>query len=63
MLLKWAAIFLVIAIIAAALGFTGVAEGATDIAKVLFYIFLGICLIFLVAGLVVAGKVKSWLGR
>ncbi|HJR76457.1 MAG TPA: DUF1328 domain-containing protein [Nitrospiraceae bacterium] len=63
MLLKWAAIFLVIALVAAAFGFTGVAEGAADIAKVLFYMFLGLCLLFLIAGVVVAGKVKAWLGR
>jgi uncharacterized membrane protein YtjA (UPF0391 family) len=63
MLLKWAAIFLVIALVAAAFGFTGVAEGAADIAKVLFYMFLGLCALFLIAGLVVAGKVRSWLGR
>ena len=63
MLLKWAAIFFVIAIIAAAFGFGGIAEGATDIAKVLFYIFLAIFVTVLVAGLVVGGKVKSLLGR
>ena len=63
MLLKWAAIFLVIALVAAAFGFTGVAEGAADIAKVLFYMFLGLCVMFFIAGLVLAGKVKSWLGR
>jgi uncharacterized membrane protein YtjA (UPF0391 family) len=63
MLLKWAAIFLVIALVAAVFGFTGVAEGATDIAKVLFYIFLALCAILFVAGLAVAQKMKSWLGR
>jgi uncharacterized membrane protein YtjA (UPF0391 family) len=63
MLLKWAAIFLVIALVAAAFGFTGVAEGAADIAKVLFYMFLGMCVLFLIAGLVLAEKVKSWFGR
>lgn len=63
MLLKWAAIFLIIALVAAAFGFTGVAEGAADIARVLFYMFLGLCALFLIAGLVVAGKVRSWLGR
>ena len=63
MLLKWAAIFFVIAIIAAAFGFGGIAEGATDIAKMLFYIFLAIFFVVLVAGLVVGGKVKSMLGR
>ena len=63
MLLKWAAIFFVIAMIAAAFGFTGVAEGATEIAKILFYIFLAIFVLCLIAGLVLAGKVKSMLGR
>lgn len=63
MLLKWAAIFFVIAIIAAAFGFGGIAEGATDIAKILFYIFLAIFFVVLVAGLIVGGKVKSMLGR
>jgi uncharacterized membrane protein YtjA (UPF0391 family) len=63
MLLKWAAIFFVIAIVAAAFGFTGVAEGATEVAKILFYIFLACFIVALIAGLLVAGKVKSLLGR
>jgi uncharacterized membrane protein YtjA (UPF0391 family) len=63
MLLKWAAIFFVIALIAAAFGFTGVAEGAADVAKVLFYLFLTICVIFLIAGAVLAQRVKSWMDR
>ncbi len=63
MLLKWAAIFFLIAMVAAAFGFTGVAEGATEVAKILFYIFLAIFVVVLVAGLVVGGKLKSLLGR
>jgi len=63
MLLKWAAIFFVIALIAAAFGFTGIAEGAADVAKVLFYLFLAICVIFLIAGTVLAQRVKSWMDR
>lgn len=59
MLLKWAFIFFVIAIIAAAFGFTGIAAGATEIAKILFYLFLGIFVILLIAGLVVGGKIVS----
>jgi uncharacterized membrane protein YtjA (UPF0391 family) len=55
--LKWAAIFLVIALIAAVFGFAGVAEGAADIAKVLFYIFLGICVVLVIIGLVVYRKI------
>jgi len=39
-MLRWAAIFFVIAIIAAIFGFGGIAEGAAGIAKVLFFIFI-----------------------
>ncbi len=38
-MLRWALIFLVVAIIAAALGFGGIAGDAAYIAKILFYIF------------------------
>lgn len=55
--LKWAIIFFVIALIAAGLGFTGIAEGAADIAQILFYIFLVIFIIFLVVGLFMIRKV------
>ena len=39
-MLRWAAIFLVIAIIAAVFGFGGIAAGAASIAKILFFLFL-----------------------
>ena len=39
-MLKWALFFFVIALIAGALGFTGVAAGAATIAQILFGIFL-----------------------
>ncbi|MBZ6076752.1 DUF1328 domain-containing protein [Microvirga puerhi] len=39
-MLKWALIFLVISLVAGALGFTGIASGAKTIAKVLFGLFL-----------------------
>ena len=45
-MLKWALIFLVISLVAGALGFTGVASGARSIAKVLFGIFLLIFVVF-----------------
>ena len=63
MLLKWAAIFFLIAIVAAAFGFTGIAEGATEVAKILFYIFLAIFGVLLIAGLVFAENAKSLIGR
>jgi uncharacterized membrane protein YtjA (UPF0391 family) len=59
MLLKWALIFFVVALVAAAFGFTGIAAGAAEIAKVLFYLFLAIFVILLIAGLVIGNKIVS----
>jgi uncharacterized membrane protein YtjA (UPF0391 family) len=50
-MLKWALIFLVISLVAGALGFTGISAGAGRIAKILFGIFLLIFVIFLVLAL------------
>lgn len=47
----------VVALIAAAFGFTGIAAGAAEIAKILFYLFLGIFVILLIAGLVIGSKI------
>jgi len=55
-MLRWSAAFLVIAIIAAALGYGGIAEDAAEIAKVLFFIFLGIFFLTLILGLVAGQK-------
>jgi len=51
-MLKWALIFLVISIIAALFGFTGIAAGAATIAKWLFFIAIAIFIVFLVLGLI-----------
>jgi uncharacterized membrane protein YtjA (UPF0391 family) len=58
-MLRWAAIFFVISIVAALFGFGGIAEGAADIAKVLFFIFVAVFVTFLVLGLVAANKLRS----
>ena len=49
-MLYWAAMFLIIALIAAFFGFVGVATAAAGIAKILFYIFLVIFLVTLIIG-------------
>ncbi len=49
-MLKWAAIFFVISLIAGFFGFTDVAAGTKKIAKVLFFIALTIFLIVLIFG-------------
>ena len=50
-MLKWAIIFLVISLIAGALGFSGVAAGSERISKILFAIFFALFLIVLVFAL------------
>jgi uncharacterized membrane protein YtjA (UPF0391 family) len=50
-LLKWAFLFLVLAVIAAIFGFGGVAEGFADIAKVLFGIFIVIMVVLFIIGI------------
>ncbi len=49
-MLYWAAIFLVLAIVAAVVGFGAVAGAGIGIAKVLFWIFVILFIISLVAG-------------
>ncbi|MCA9454747.1 MAG: DUF1328 domain-containing protein [Nitrospira sp.] len=56
-MLKWAAIFFVIALIAGGLGFSGIAEGAAGIAQILFYIFLALCIAMVLIGIFVAKKI------
>lgn len=55
-MLKWSFFFLVIAIIAGILGFTGVEESAASIAKILFFIFLAVWIIILGLGLTIFKK-------
>jgi uncharacterized membrane protein YtjA (UPF0391 family) len=55
-MLRWAIIFLILGLIAGALGFTGVAGASIAIAKILFFIFIAIFVVFLVLGLTVARK-------
>jgi uncharacterized membrane protein YtjA (UPF0391 family) len=55
-MLRWSMIFLVIAIIAAVFGFGGIAADAAEIAKVLFYIFIGVFVITLIAGVAAGNK-------
>ena len=54
-MLSYAAIFFIVAIVAALFGFGGIAAGATEIAKILFFIFLVLFVVSLVAGLLKRG--------
>lgn len=51
-MLRWALIFFILALIAAAFGFGGIAASAAGIAKILFYAFVVIFVVSLIMGLV-----------
>ncbi|HZE96613.1 MAG TPA: DUF1328 family protein [Planctomycetota bacterium] len=56
-MLRWALAFFVIAIIAAVFGFSGIAAGATEIARVCFFFFLVVFAVSLVWSLTTGRKV------
>ena len=49
-MLRWAVIFLVVALLAAVFGFGGIAGAATEIARVLFFLFLVLFVVALIFG-------------
>ncbi|HET7681371.1 MAG TPA: DUF1328 domain-containing protein [Xanthobacteraceae bacterium] len=58
-MLKWAVIFLIIALVAAFFGFTDIASASAGIAKILFAIFLVLFLGAVFIGLVLGKKLTS----
>lgn len=50
-MLHYAVVFLIIALVAALLGFTSVAASAVGIARILFFVFLLLFVVTLVVGL------------
>ncbi|MEI9992731.1 MAG: DUF1328 domain-containing protein [Rhizomicrobium sp.] len=55
-MLRWAVLFLVIGLVAGILGFGGIAGASFAIAKTLFFVFMLIFLVLLIAGLTVARR-------
>jgi uncharacterized membrane protein YtjA (UPF0391 family) len=51
-MLYWAAVFLVIALVAALFGFGGIAAGASSIAQWIFFLFIVIAVVSFIVGLV-----------
>ena len=54
-MLYYALLFFIVALIAAVFGFTGLAAGATSIARILFFVFLIFAAVSLLASLVRRG--------
>ena len=50
-MLSWTLAFLVLALLAGALGLSGIARTASGIAKILFYIFVALFLLSLIRGM------------
>lgn len=57
-MLRTAITLLIIALIAAAFGFGGIAAAATDIAKIIFYIFIALFVVSLIFGFAKGGKLR-----
>jgi len=49
-MLNYAITFFIIAIVAALLGFTGIAGSAIEIAKILFFVFLALSIVIFIFG-------------
>ncbi|HKD17380.1 MAG TPA: DUF1328 domain-containing protein [Thermoanaerobaculia bacterium] len=58
-MLRWALTFLVIGLIAALLGFTGIAGASFAIAKVLALVFAALFVVFLLLGLAGARRIAA----
>jgi len=56
-MLRWAIFFAIISLVAGLFGFTGIAHGAADIARILFGIFVVLFVVFLVLGFTIGNKI------
>jgi uncharacterized membrane protein YtjA (UPF0391 family) len=56
-MLRWSLAFFIVAIIAAIFGFGGIATGAADIARILFFFFIVFFLVCLIWSLMTGRKV------
>ncbi len=57
-MLNWSITFLIIALVAALLGFGGIAGTAVEMAKILFFIFLVLFLVSVLVGLLTGRQPK-----
>ena len=58
-MLRWAVVFLLIAIVAGVFGFTGIAAASATIAKILFGIFLVLFIGALAIGLAIGSRLMQ----
>ena len=58
-MLGWALFFFIVSIVAAVFGFGGIASAAAGVAQLLFWVFVALFLISLIAGLA-SGRRAFW---
>lgn len=58
-MLRWSILFLIISLVAGLFGFTEIAGATLGFAKILFFIFLALFVIALIAGSAAASKIKQ----
>lgn len=58
-MLRMAMLFLVLALVAGVLGFGGIASAAVGIAKILFWLFIVLFVVALIAGVAAGRKLTS----
>jgi uncharacterized membrane protein YtjA (UPF0391 family) len=56
-MLRWALIFLVISLVAAVFGFTGIAAASADVARILFFVFVVAFAVLLILALTATRRV------
>ncbi|MEO8936847.1 MAG: DUF1328 domain-containing protein [Burkholderiaceae bacterium] len=56
-MLRWALIFFVISLVAGVFGFTGIAQGARSIAKLLFFIAIALFVLFLILAVTIGSTI------
>lgn len=54
-MLRWALIFFIFSLVSALFGFSSIAATTSDIAQILFYIFVGLFILSLVGGFATKG--------
>jgi len=58
-MLRWAFVFLIVGLIAAIFGFTSIAGASIEIAKILFFVFIAIFVVLLIAGIAAGRRVTG----
>jgi uncharacterized membrane protein YtjA (UPF0391 family) len=57
-MLRLALLFFVVSLLAGVFGFTGIAGASASIAQILFFVFLALCVLALIVGLLVGRAIR-----